>query len=62
MKYVFVGEGMGVPGLAHEISDEEAAEQGVTELLQTAVGNGSYAPIVTIKADLKPDKGKGSKE
>ena len=47
MKYVFVGEGPGVPGLAHEISDEEAAAQGLTELLQAAIANGNYAPVAS---------------
>jgi len=42
MKYKFVGEGMGVPGLPHEISDEEAIEMGVVELLQAAIENGNY--------------------
>ena len=40
--YKFVGEGMGVPGLPHEITDEEAAELEVTELLVAAIENGNY--------------------
>lgn len=44
MKYKFVGEGMGIPGLPHEITDEEAERLGVTELLAAAIANGSYAP------------------
>jgi len=42
MKYKFVGDGAGVPGLPHEISDEEAEALGVTELLKAALENGSY--------------------
>jgi len=45
MKYKFVGEGMGVPGLPHEISDDEAIEMGVTELLNAAIENGSYVQM-----------------
>lgn len=42
MEYKFIGEGAGVPGLPHEISDEEAESLGVTELLKAALENGSY--------------------
>jgi hypothetical protein len=42
MEYKYVGEGAGVPGLPHQISDEEAEALGVTELLKAAVENGSY--------------------
>jgi hypothetical protein len=42
MKYKYVGDGAGVPGLPHEISDEEAESLGITELLKAAVENGSY--------------------
>lgn len=53
MKYVFVGEGMGIPGLPHEISDKEANELGVADLLQEAVENGNYKAIVQ-----KPERAK----
>ena len=42
MVYKFIGKGMGVPGLPHEISDEEAKRLGVGELLKAAIENGSY--------------------
>ena len=42
MKYKFVGDGMGVPGLPNEVSDEEAEALGVKELLDEAVRNGNY--------------------
>jgi hypothetical protein len=41
-KYRFAGEGAGVPGLPHEITEEEAAEAGLSELLQAAIANGNY--------------------
>lgn len=43
--YKYVGDGMGVPGLPHEISDEEAQALGVVELLNEAVKNGSYVEV-----------------
>lgn len=43
--YKYVGDGMGVAGLPHEVSDDEAAELGVSEILKEAIANGSYAPL-----------------
>lgn len=40
--YKFIGEGDGVPGLPHEVSETEAAQLGVTGLLKDAIGNGVY--------------------
>ena len=45
MVYKFIGKGMGVPGLPHEISDEEAKRLGVGELLKAAIENGSYVAM-----------------
>jgi hypothetical protein len=44
-QYKYVGDGMGVPGLPHEISDEAADALGVAELLVAAVENGSYVEV-----------------
>jgi hypothetical protein len=41
-KYSYVGNGMGVPGLPHEVSDDEAAEMGVLHILNAAIENGNY--------------------
>ena len=41
-KYTYVGNGMGVPGLPHLVSDDEAAELGVLHILNDAIKNGSY--------------------
>ena len=58
-KYIYVGDGAGVPGLPHEITDEEAEALGLTELLEAAVENGNYR-----ETDLTPRppslKGRGS--
>jgi hypothetical protein len=56
-EYKYVGDGVGVPGLPHEISDEEAEQLGVVELLKAAIENGSYESVEQ-KAEggrLEPD-------
>ncbi len=40
--YIFIGVGDGVPGLAHEITEEQAKAQGVESLLMDAVTSGVY--------------------
>lgn len=40
--YKYVGNGLGVPGLPHEISDREAEKLGVSDVLRAAIENGSY--------------------
>ena len=41
--YVFdTSKGAGVPGLPHEITEAQAAELGVSEILLAAIANGSY--------------------
>ena len=42
MKTFVLVSGDGVPGLPHEITDQQAKEQGLTALLQAAVDNGTY--------------------
>ena len=61
MKYKFVGDGTGVPGLAHEISDEEAKALGVTEILKEAVKNGNYVESVSLTPDPS-STGRGEKK
>lgn len=41
----YVGGGLGVPGLPHEITDEDAAALGVNEILKAAVVNGNYVEV-----------------
>ena len=48
--YKYVGDGMGVPGLPHEISDDEAAALGVSEILDAAIKNGSYVIFTPLSA------------
>ena len=40
--YKYIGDGAGVPGLPHEITDEAAEVLGVSDLLDGAIKNGSY--------------------
>lgn len=44
-KYKFVGDGIGVPGLPHELTDEDVAALGVEKLLEEAVKNGNYVEV-----------------
>ena len=40
--YIFCGDGAGVPGLPHEISEEDARERGLLEQLLEAIRAGVY--------------------
>jgi len=44
--YVYAGDGLGVPGLAHEISQEQAEADGVGELLKACIEIGVYVEKV----------------
>jgi len=44
--YVYVGDGLGVPGLAHEISLEQAQAEGTGELLKACIEIGVYVEKV----------------
>jgi len=65
-KYKYAGNGMGVAGLPHEISDEEAVALGVEvdALLKAAIKNGNYVSIDDMAEDgkTKPVKAKKVKE
>lgn len=41
-EYEYVGDGLGVPGLPHQLSTADAEALGVLDLLAAAVHNGSY--------------------
>lgn len=56
--YVYTGSGMGIPGLPHEISKNEAQRLGVFALLTDAIQNGSYKPKTEV---TKPEKASGGK-
>lgn len=53
--YIYdTSKGAGVPGLPHTITDEEAKELGLTELLKEAIENGAYKPAPTAKSAPTP--------
>lgn len=41
-KYKYIGDGAGITGLPHEVTEEEAAALGASEILKAAIENGSY--------------------
>lgn len=43
--YRFVGDGLGIPGLPHEVTAEEAKVLGVEDILAAAVARGVYQEI-----------------
>lgn len=47
MKYKYIGDGAGIIGLPHEVTDEQAAEMGVSDILAAAIENGSYVAVET---------------
>jgi hypothetical protein len=62
MQYKYIGDGAGIAGLPHVVTDEEAAAAGVTGILTAALKNGSYVSVET--DDLTPGpfpEGKGEK-
>jgi hypothetical protein len=46
-KFRYVGSGQGVPGLPHEITDQEAKGLGVDQLLRDAVKAGTYKKVTS---------------
>jgi hypothetical protein len=50
-KYRYCGAGVGIPGLPHDITEEEARALGVLAVLQAALKNGSYREIPAEKAE-----------
>jgi hypothetical protein len=44
-RYHFIGEGAGVPGLPHELTDREALALGVEALLAQALELGTYEEV-----------------
>lgn len=47
--YKYVGDGVGVPGLPHQISEDEAKQLGVSEILKDAITAGNYELETTKK-------------
>ncbi len=46
--YRFIGAGAGIPGLPHEVSDEQARELGLEETLRAAMAAGTYEEVIPV--------------
>ena len=57
MKYKYIGDGAGVVGLPHEVTDEEAAQMGVSDILAACIENGSYVAVETTPPPAPPQTG-----
>ena len=44
-RYRFAGDGLGVPGLPHEISMQDAIDLGAKELLEELIRTGTYVAV-----------------
>ena len=44
-RYRFAGDGLGVPGLPHEVSMQEAIDLGAEELLEELIKTGTYVAV-----------------
>lgn len=53
-KFQYVGEGLGVPGLPHEVTDEDAKRDGLEALLAEAIKNGSYVEVKAAAPEKRP--------
>ena len=42
--FIYKGDGLGIPGLPHEVSRERAQELGLLFQLEAAIQNGAYKP------------------
>jgi len=55
MKYKFVGNGRGIPGLPHEVSDEDVKVLGMEEVLKAALKNGNYVKVEEKKSKVEKE-------
>ncbi len=39
---MFVGDGLGIPGIPHRVTEQDAEAMGVLHLLRVAIEHGSY--------------------
>ena len=53
--YKYIDDGLGVSGLPHEITDDQAKDGGVEQILKEAVAAGLYQEVKPAKQD-KPKK------
>ena len=51
MKYKYVGNGQGVPGLPNEVSKQEAKDLGLGDVLKECIKAGLYKEVKAKKGD-----------
>lgn len=61
-KYKYIGGGLGIPGLPQILTDKEAVNLGVLDLLKDAVKAGKYKPITTTTAVRRHPKSEKQSE
>jgi hypothetical protein len=49
-KFHYCGDGLGIAGLPHDVTEEEARALGVLDVLQAALKNGSYREVTDTHA------------
>lgn len=54
--FQFCGDGMGIAGLPHTVTANQAKELGLLEVLEAALKNGNYEPV-HISADKPATEG-----
>lgn len=52
-KFKYIGNGVGVPGLPHEIDEDQAEERDQLDLLYAAIEAGQYAEDKPAKKAIK---------
>ena len=55
MKYQYVGNGQGVPGLPNEVTDKQAKELGLAKVLEECLKAGLYKEVKAKPKGVKSD-------
>jgi hypothetical protein len=53
--FIYTGDGEGLPGLPREVSENEAAERGLTDVLQAAIAAKVFVEKKVVKVPKVPD-------
>lgn len=62
MQYKYIGDGAGIVGLPHVVTDEEAAAAEVIDILHAALENGNYVAVETAAEKPRASKKKTESE
>ena len=55
-KYIYNGEGIGIPGLPHEVTQSEARALGVGDVLAAAIKRGAYKKVKPPRKPKAPER------